>query len=156
MNNPARRLRGSESQLVTNPASSESIPRNMIGPRTKPPARFAATATSDVEPKASIETGAVARLAAVVTAACSAIAPGRKRRAPVSGRENSRRPATAANESWKLTSNRLLGLTVSSQAPGMSQTSQPSAGREARTATSPAMPAMPARTIDGEAPVSST
>ncbi len=57
MNSPATTLSGSESQLVTKPASSESMPRNMMGPRTKPPATLAATATTEVDPKVSIGHG---------------------------------------------------------------------------------------------------
>ena len=68
----------------------------------------------------------------------------------------SSRPATAANDSWKLTSYRLSGFTVSSHAAGASHSSHPSLGRDARIASSPQMPATPARTIDGDAPVSST
>ena len=45
MNRPARRLSGTESQLVTKPSSSDSMPKNMMGPRTKPPTRLAGTET---------------------------------------------------------------------------------------------------------------
>ena len=100
-----------------------------MGPSTKPPTTLAGTLTSDAEPKVSIETGAVARLAAVVTPACSGRGPGRKRsNRRVRGRASRSRPATAANDSWKLTSKRLLGLTVSSHAAGASHSSQPSDG----------------------------
>ena len=117
---------------------------------------MAGTLTSEADPNVSMDTGAVEMLAAVVTPTCSDSGPGRKENARVSGRASSSSPATAANESWKLTSNRLLGFAVSSQAAGASHSSQPSLGRDASTASRPRMPATPARTIDGEAPVSST
>ena len=156
MNSPATKLSGADSHSLTNPSSSDSIPRNMIGPRTNPPATLAGTLTSEAEPKVSTETGAVEMLAAVVTPTCSGSGPGRNETARVSGRASTSSPTTAPNDSWKLTSKRLLGLTVSSQAAGASQSSQPSLGREARIASRPTMPATPARTIDGDAPVSST
>ena len=157
MKSPATTFSGADSQLLTNPSSSDSMPRNMIGPSTNPPARLAGTLTSEAEPKVSIDTGAVDRLAAVVTPTCSRQGAGQEREQPrVSGRASSSRPATAPNDSWKLTSKRLLGLRVSSHAAGTSHSSQPSVGREARTASSPTMPATPARTMDGDAPVSST
>ncbi len=156
MNSPASRLSGRDTHSLTNPASSDSMPRNMIGPRTNPPTAFAGTLTSEADPNVSTETGAVAMLAAVVTPTCSASGPGRNESARVSGRASSSSPATAANESWKLTSKRLLGLTVSSQAAGASHSSHPSLGRDASTASRPRMPATPARTMDGDAPVSST
>ncbi len=156
MKSPAATLSGAESHELTNPSRSESMPRNMIGPRTKPPATLAGTLTSDADPNVSIETGAVEILAAVVTPTCSGSGPGRKENARVSGRASTSRPTTAPNDNWKLTSNRLLGLVVSSHAAGASQSSQPSLGRDARMASSPQMPATPARTIDGDAPVRST
>ena len=127
-----------------------------MGPRTNPPATLAGTLTSDAEPKVSMEIGAVEMLAAVVTPTCSGSGPGRNEKARVSGRASTSRPRTAPNDSWKLTSKRLLGFTVSSQAAGASQSSQPSLGREARIASRPTTPATPARTMDGDAPVSST
>ena len=156
MNRPASMLSGTDSHELTKPSSSDSMPRNMIGPRTNPPATLAGTLTSEVEPKVSMETGAVARLAAAVTPTCSGSGPGRKARPRVSGRARTSSPATAPNDSWKLTSKTLLGLAESSQAPGASQSSQPSLGREAITASRPTMPATPARTMEGEAPVSTT
>src|SRR5665647_1057081 len=119
-------------------------------------ATVAGTPTTDTEPNVSMETGAVDRLAAVVMPTCSGRGPGRKASARISGRASTRSPSTAPNESWKLTSNRLLGLTVRSQAPGASQTSQPSLGREARIASSPTTPATPAPRHPSCAPVSST
>ncbi len=75
------------------------MPRNMIGPSTKPPTTLAGTATSDAWPKVAIETGAVEMLAAVVMAAGSPSHVGRKLSRRVSGRPSASRPATAANES---------------------------------------------------------
>ncbi len=70
-------------------------------------------------------------LADVVTPACSARGPGRKRSACVSGRESSSRPATAANESWKLTSKRLFG--IDGQQPGSrDEEHEPAVGRARR------------------------
>ena len=156
MNSPATTFSGFDSHSLTNPASSESMPRNMIGPRTNPPATLAGTLTTDADPNVSMEMGAVEMLAAVVTPTCSGSGPGRKETARVRGLASTSRPTTAPNDSWKLTSKRLLGFIVSSQAAGASHSSQPSLGREARIASRPQMPATPARTIDGDAPVSST
>ncbi len=127
-----------------------------MGPSTKPPATLAATPTTDVEPKASIETGAVARLAAVVTETWLATGAGRNENRRANGVASSSSPATAANESWKLTSMSVLGLTVRSQAAGASHRSQPSLGRDTSVARSPMTPATPARTMEGEAPVTMT
>ena len=113
---------------------------------------MAGTLTSEADPKVSTDTGAVEMLAAVVTPTCSGSGPGRNEKARVSGLAITSRPTTAPNDSWKLTSKRLLGFTVSSHAAGASQSSQPSLGREARIASNPQMPATPARTMDGDAP----
>ena len=156
MNSPATTFSGADSHSATNPSSSDSMPRNMIGPRTNPPATLAGTLTRDAEPNVSTEIGAVEMLAAVVTPTCSGSGPGRNDTARVSGRASTSRPTTAPNDSWKLTSKRLLGFAVSSHAAGASQSSQPSLGLEARIASRPTMPATPARTIDGDAPVSRT
>ena len=141
MKSPATTFNGADSQLLTNPSSSDSMPTNMMGPSTNPPARLAGTLTSEAEPKVIIETGAVDRLAAVVIPTCCGRGPGRNPNSRVSGRASSSRPATAPNDSWKLTSKRLLGLRVRSHAAGTSHSSQPSVGREASTASSPTMPA---------------
>ena len=82
-----------------------------MGPRTNPPATLAGTLTSEAEPKVSIETGAVEMLAAVVTPDLLRRGPGRNAKGRVSGRASSSSPTTAPNDSWKLTSKRLLGLT---------------------------------------------
>ena len=87
MNSPATTLSGADSHSLTNPSSSDSMPRNMMGPSTNPPTTFAGTLTSEADPKVSIETGAVERLAAVVTPTCSGSGPGRK---PNSARERPR------------------------------------------------------------------
>ncbi|OPZ42079.1 MAG: hypothetical protein BWY94_02228 [Actinobacteria bacterium ADurb.BinA094] len=156
MNRPAAALSGADSHALTKPSSSDSIPRNMMGPSTNPPATLAGTLTSEAVPNVTMEIGAVEMLAAVVTPTCSGSGPGRNETARVSGLARTSSPATAPNESWKLTSKRLLGLAVSSHAAGASHNSHPSLGREASTASRPTMPATPARTIDGAAPVSST
>jgi len=75
------------------------MPRNMMGPRTKPPARLAGTDTSEADPNAIMEMGAVEMLAAVVTPICSGSGPGRKAKARVSGRASTSRPTTAPNDS---------------------------------------------------------
>ncbi len=80
------------------------MPTNMMGPNTKPPATLAGTLTSEAEPNVSIETGAVDRLAAVVIPTCCGRGPGRNPKSRVSGRASRRSPATAPNDSWKLTS----------------------------------------------------
>ena len=59
MNSPATTLSGTDSHGSTKPSSSDSMPRNMMGPRTNPPATLAGTLTSEAEPNVSIETGAV-------------------------------------------------------------------------------------------------
>ena len=51
MNSPATTFSGADSHSLTNPSSNESMPRNMIGPRTNPPATLAGTLTSDALPK---------------------------------------------------------------------------------------------------------
>ena len=153
VNTPASTLSSVHSRPHTKPATTESMPRNMMGPSTKPPATLAATPTTDVEPKVSIETGAVARLAAVVTETWLATGAGRNENRRANGVASSSSPATAANESWKLTSRSVLGLTVRSQAAGASHRSQPSLGRDTSVARSPMTPATPARTMEGEAPV---
>ncbi len=156
MNRPATTLSGIESPVHTKPTKTLSMPRNMIGPSTKPPAMLAGTATSEVCPKVAIDTGAVEMLAALVIAAGSASQEGRNESACVSGRESSSRPATAANESWKLTSNTTFGLMVSMNEPGTSHRNQPSAGRELSMASRPTTPDTPARMIEGLAPVTTT
>ena len=103
-----------------------------------------------------METGAVETLAAVVIAAGSPSQRGNQEKACVSGRARSSRPATAANESWKLTSKRTEGLRVSMKAAGTSQRNQPSVGRDDRPASSATTPDTPARTIEGVAPVTTT
>ena len=104
MNSPATTFSGADTHSLTNPSSSDSMPRNMIGPSTNPPTALAGMLTSDADPKVRMETGAVEMLAAVVTPTDSGRGPGRNASARVSGRAMSSRPATAANESWKLTS----------------------------------------------------
>ena len=103
-----------------------------------------------------MDTGAVERLAALVMAAGSPSHRGSAARACVSGRASSSRPATAANESWKLTSNSTAGLRVSMNAAGTSHRNQPSEARDERPARSATTPDTPARTIDGVAPVTTT
>ncbi len=80
VNRPATTLSGTDSPVQTKPANTLSMPRNMIGPSTKPPTMLAGTATSEAWPKVAMETGAVEMLAAVVIAAGSPSQRGRKRR----------------------------------------------------------------------------
>ena len=44
---PAATLRGSEAAGQASPTSTESMPQNMTGPSTKPPARLATMPMSD-------------------------------------------------------------------------------------------------------------
>ena len=82
MSVPAATLSGSDAAGQAMPTSTESMPQNMTGPSTKPPARLATTPMSDAWPNEAREMGAVARLAEAVTPAVSASERGRKRSKP--------------------------------------------------------------------------
>ena len=127
---------------------------NMIGPSTKPPATLAGTPTSDADPKVSIETGAVE--------ARRGGDPDRSGSGPAGSAAARERPGDQEQaqdrreRELEAHVEQVLGFIVSSHG-GRRQPQQPaSLGREARTRAARATPATPARTIDGDAPVSST
>ena len=120
---------------------------------------------SEATPKSAAIRGAVARVAAIVTAAPSATArrqPWTSTRPPSAssasrtGAANSMIPTTAAKLSCQPGSPVARGLIASVTAAASRAAYQRERGRPASAATTPAAPITPARRIDGEAPVTAT
>ncbi len=130
----------------------------MTGATAGAASRFAGIATSETRAKCSAISGAVARLAASVTAAASASGRGSRRAGAESRRRGTARriARTAAKDICQPGSRAARGSRASVAAAARPSAYQREAGRPAIAATIPAAPMIPARWIAGPAPASGT
>ena len=133
------------------------MPSHMIGATSGRASTLAGRPASETVPKWWAISGAVATVAATVTAMPSASGRGQRARAGGAAAGASVRiPATAANESCQPGSPHARGFTPSVTQAASSSAYQREAGRAAASATSDAAPITPARCSDGPAPASGT
>ena len=119
-------------------------------------ARFAGSAASDTRSKWKAISGAVAIVAATVSAAPMRSGSGSPRIAAARGRASTKMPATAAKLSCHPTSCQARGSHARVSAAASRSAYQRDAGRPANAATTAAIPITPARRIEGPAPVTGT
>ncbi len=155
-------LIGSTGTAGSWPAIPVSIPSHIAGATAGSARRLAGSAASEKVSKWWAISGAVATVAAAVTATPSARARrGEPRRARPASRgarraDQRRIPSTAAKLSCQPTSPLTRGLRARVTAAARSSAYARERGRSASAATRPAAPITPARWIDGPAPVTGT
>ena len=137
------------------------MPSHITGASATTASRFAGSVTTEKVPNTNAISGAVATVAAIVSAAPSASA---RRARPglgpassrASGPDSRRIPTTAAKLSCQPTSAAARGSIARVIAAASSSTYQRDRGRSTSAATIPAAPIAPARWIEGPAPVTTT